>query len=54
MNKKDRCHECGGSTIECVSAKDPDIITVACFKCGVIARAYHKDNPDEDIEIKEE
>lgn len=57
MGIKDKCKECGGSTVECVSVKDPDIVTVGCFKCGVIVRAYRKDTltgEEIDVEIETE
>lgn len=45
---------CGTTTIETVAVKEPDLVTVVCFNCGVIVRAYYKDKPDEDIKIKED
>lgn len=48
-----KCNACGTSLVELVSVKDPDIITIVCFNCGVIVNSYHKDHPpDEEIEIE--
>ena len=48
----EKCPECGGVTIEVVSVKNPDIITIPCFKCGVVIRSFHKDNPEVDIKVE--
>ena len=50
----EKCIERGGILIEVVSVKNPDIITIPCFKCGVIIRSFHKDNPDVDIKLEDE
>lgn len=50
---KDKCHECKGSTVELVSVKDPDIITVVCFNCGVIVKSYHIDEIDDESNNRE-
>ncbi len=50
MRKKVKCHECKGPTFEMVSVKDPDQVTLVCFKCGVIVKTCHIDDEIDDEE----